>query len=102
FFDPALFSQKGAGTLYAIALLSGIPIFSVTMYSAAYFMTQFNASAAQSGRALLALALPLGAGQWAGGRLARRLGLRALLVSGLIALAVGEIVLAAGQSVASV
>lgn len=102
FFDPALFSQKGAGTLYAIALLSGIPIFSVTMYSAAYFMTQFNASAAQSGMALLALALPLGAGQWAGGRLARRLGLRALLVSGLIALAVGEIVLAAGQSVASV
>jgi MFS family permease len=94
FFDPALFSQRGPMMLYVIAAITGIPIFSVTMYSAAYFMAQFGASAAQAGLALLALALPLGAGQGVGGRLAKRLGARALLIGGLVALALGEVVLA--------
>jgi MFS family permease len=94
FFDPSLFSQRGPLLLYAIAAITGIPIFSVTMYSAAYYMAQFDASAAQAGLALLALALPLGAGQGLGGRLIKRAGARALLIAGLAALALGEIVLA--------
>ncbi len=94
FFDPDLFAQRGPVLLYAIAAVTGIPIFSVTMYSAAYYMAQFDASAAQAGFALLALALPLGAGQGLGGRLTKRVGGRALLVAGLGALAAGEVVLA--------
>ena len=94
FFDPSLFSQRGPVLLYAIAAITGIPIFSVTMYSAAYYMAQFDASAAQAGLALLALALPLGAGQGLGGRLIKRTGARVLLIAGLAALALGEIVLA--------
>lgn len=95
FFDPSLFSQRGPVLLYLIAAVTGIPIFSVTMYSAAYYMGQFNASAAQAGLALLALALPLGAGQAAGGRLTGRMGPRSLLIAGLIALVAGEVALAA-------
>ncbi len=94
FFDPSLFSHRGPMLLYSIAALTGIPIFSVTMYSAAYFMAQFGASAAQAGLALLALALPLGAGQGVGGSLAKRLGARVLLIAGLVALTSGELVLA--------
>ncbi len=94
FFDASLFAQRGPVLLYAIAAITGIPIFSVTMYSAAYYMAQFDASAAQAGLALLALALPLGAGQGLGGRLIKRAGARALLIAGLAALALGEIVLA--------
>jgi len=100
--DPALFKERGLSLVSVIAFLSGIPIFSVTMYAAAYYMAQFQATAANSGLALLALALPLGAGQGAGGRLTKRLGLKALLVAGLIALAAGEIVLALVPSRAGV
>ncbi|MDQ6766676.1 MAG: MFS transporter [Candidatus Eremiobacteraeota bacterium] len=94
FFDPSLFARRGPLLLYGIAVLTGIPIFSVTMYSAAYYMASFQASAAQAGFALLALALPLGAGQGVGGRLIRRTGARALLSAGLVALAAGEIAIA--------
>jgi len=93
-FDPGLFALRGPLLLFLIAALTGIPIFSVTMYSAAYYMAQFNASAAQAGLALLALALPLGAGQGLGGWLSKRASARALLMSGLVGLAAGEIMLA--------
>ena len=93
-FDPSLFAMRGPVLLYLIAALSGIPIFSVTMYSAAYYMAQFNASAAQAGLALLALALPLGAGQGLGSRISKRASARVLLVSGLMGLAAGEFMLA--------
>jgi MFS family permease len=102
FFDPSLFTQRGPLLLYAIAVLTGIPIFSVTMYSAAYYMTQFHASAAGAGVALLALALPLGAGQAVGGRLTKRTGARALLIAGIGALIVGEAALAAVHSLGGV
>jgi len=98
-FDPSLFAMRGPVLLYLIAALSGIPIFSVTMYSAAYYMAQFNASAAQAGLALLALALPLGAGQGFGSRLSKRVSARALLVSGLTGLAAGEFMLARAHTV---
>ncbi len=98
FFEPSLFTQNGPRLLYTIAVLTGIPIFSVTMYSAAYYMTQFHASAAQAGIALLALALPLGAGQGVGSRLARRMSARLLLIGGLAALTLGELALAGFQS----
>ena len=102
FFDPSLFTQRGPLLLYAIAAVTGIPIFSVTMYSAAYYMSQFGASAAQAGLALLALAVPLGVGQGAGGRLTKRLGGRVLLVAGIVALAAGELTLATLASVPGV
>jgi DHA2 family multidrug resistance protein-like MFS transporter len=101
-FDPAVFCMRGPGLLYLIAVLTGIPIFSVTMYSAAYYMAQFKASAGQAGLALLALALPLGAGQGLGGWLSKRTSARALLTCGLVGLATGEVLLAYAQSVLSV
>ncbi len=94
FFDPSLFTQRGPLALYVIAVLTGIPIFSVTIFSAAYYMVQFDASAARAGLALLALALPLGAGQGTGGRLCARVDARALLVAGLVAVAAGLLLLA--------
>jgi len=101
-FDPALFTMRGPRLLYLIAALTGIPIFSVTMYAAAYYMAEFNASAAQAGFALLALALPLGAGQGLGSRLAKRTSARALLIAGLVGLAVGEVVLAIAHAIPTV
>jgi MFS family permease len=98
FFEPALFLGRGPLALYAIALTTAVPIFSVTMYSATYYMLRFNASAAQAGVALLALAIPLGIGQAVGGRLARRTDLRVLLAAGIALLAAGEGVLAAAHS----
>ena len=101
-FDPAVFTMRGPLLLYLIAAITGIPIFSVTMYSAVYYMAQFHASAAQAGLALLALALPLGAGQGFGSRLARRASARVLLLGGLVGLAAGEVVLASGHTVLTV
>ncbi len=101
-FDPAVFRMRGPRLLYLIAALSGIPIFSVTMYSAAYYMAQFNASAAQAGLALLALALPLGAGQGLGGWLSKRTSARTLLTCGLAGLATGEVLLASAHTAPSV
>ena len=102
FFAPSLFTHRGPLLLYAIAVLTGIPIFGVTMYSAAYYMTQFNASAAAAGIALLALALPLGGGQGVGGRLTKRLGARSLLIAGMVVLIAGEAALAGLQSLGGV
>ena len=48
------------------------------------------------------LALPLGVGQGVGGRLTKGLGARALLVAGIIALAVGEALLATQHSLPGV
>lgn len=102
FFDSRLFSHRGPVLLSVIAAVTGIPIFSVTMYSATYYMTQFNASAAQAGVALLALALPLGIGQGLGARLVKRVGLRALLIAGVVILALGESILALSQTTIAV
>jgi MFS family permease len=87
--DPALFAERGLAIIYAIAFISGVPIFSVTMYAAAYYIAQFDATAAQSGLALLFLALPLGAGQAGGGALVNRFGAKAVLIMGIAALAIG-------------
>ena len=93
--DPALFAQRGPAFIYAIAFISGVPIFSVTMYGAAYYIAQFNATAAQSGLALLFLALPLGLGQAGGGGLVNRFGAKAVLIAGIVSLAAGLAVFAA-------
>jgi MFS family permease len=87
--DPSLFAQRGPALIYAIALVSGVPIFSVTMYAAAYYIAQFHSTAAESGIALLWLALPLGAGQAAGGVFVNRFGARTMLIAGIVALALG-------------
>jgi MFS family permease len=90
FFEASLFSERGPRLLYLIAAVTAIPIFSVTMYSAAYYIVQFGATAAQAGIALLALALPLGLGQALGGRYAKDRGPRFLLGAGILTLAIGE------------
>lgn len=87
--DPALLREPGTALVYAIAFVSAIPIFSVTIYSATYYMARFHASAAQAGLALLFLALPLGLGQGAGGRLLNRFGPKGVLATGLAVLAAG-------------
>jgi MFS family permease len=87
--DPALFAERGPAIIYAIAFISGVPIFSVTMYAAAYYIAQFDATAAQSGLALLFLALPLGVGQAGGGTLVNRFGAKTVLIMGIAALAIG-------------
>jgi MFS family permease len=87
--DPALFAERGPAIIYAIAFISGVPIFSVTMYAAAYYIAQFDATAAQSGLALLFLALPLGVGQAGGGALVNRFGAKTVLIMGVAALAIG-------------
>jgi MFS family permease len=92
--DPSLLRARGTAFVFAIAFVSGIPIFSVTMYAAAYYIAQFHASAAQSGLALLFLALPLGVGQGMGGGLVNRFGGKAVLISGLVALAAGLAIMA--------
>lgn len=102
FIDPALFASKGPALIYTIALLTGIPIFSITMYGAAYFIAQFHVSAASSGLALLALALPLGAAQGLAGRLAHTRDAKMLLLGGVVLLSCAEIVLATSQSIAGV
>ena len=102
FFEPALFAKRGPVLLYVIAAITGIPIFSVTMYSATYYMTQFHASAAQAGIALLALALPLGAGQGLGGWCSKRTDLRSLLAAGVVTVTIGEGILATAHSMLAV
>jgi MFS family permease len=102
FFEASLFAGRGPVLLYLIAAATAIPIFSVTMYSAAYYMVQFKATASQAGIALLALALPLGVGQAAGGRYAKAVDARALLAAGVVVLAVGEGILALSPTRAGV
>jgi len=94
--------SRGSGLIYLIAILSGIPIYSVTMYGAAYFMEQFHASAVSAGVALLALGIALGLGLSAGGALIPRVGPKNVLLLGAIALAAGDASLAALTSAAGV
>lgn len=92
--DPALFAARGPAMLYSIAVLFGIPGFSLTIYSATYYIAQFHSSAAQAGLALFGLAVLYVAGAIAGGALINRLGTRALLAAGAAIVAVAAAVLA--------
>jgi MFS family permease len=83
-FDPLLFAQGDTAAIYAIALLFGIPSFSLTIYSATYLIARFGATEAQSGLALFGLAVLYVAGAIAGGRAVRRYGARAPLAAGLV------------------
>jgi MFS family permease len=89
--DPALFAARGPALLYSIAILFGIPSFSLTIYSATYYIAQFHASAASAGLALFVLAVLYVAGAIAGGALINRFGTRPLLATGaaLVAVACG-------------
>ena len=89
--DPALFAAHGPAMLYSIAVIFGIPSFSLTIYSATYYIAQFHSSAAQAGIALFGLAALYVAGAIAGGALINRLGTRALLSAGagIVAVAAG-------------
>ena len=92
--DPSLFGARGPALVYAVALLSGIPIYSITMYGAAYYMEQFHASAAQAGIAMLALGIPLGVGLGVGGKLINRIGAKLTLIAGAAALVAGDAMMA--------
>ena len=92
--DPGLFDSPGPARVYAVAVLSGIPIYSITMYGAAYYIEQFHASAAQAGIAMLALGIPLGFGLGAGAKLINRIGARFTLVVGAVALTAGDALMA--------
>jgi MFS family permease len=100
--DPMLFSARGPAILYGIAVLFGIPSFSLTIYSATYYIAQFHASAAQAGLALFVLAALYVAGAIAGGALINRLGSRPLLTAGALLVAVSAAMLAWMTSTADV
>ncbi|MBV8170767.1 MAG: MFS transporter [Candidatus Eremiobacteraeota bacterium] len=93
--DPVLLSRSGPALVFAIAFVSAIPIFSVTIYSAAYYIARFHANAAEAGIALLFLAIPLGIGQGGGGHLLNRFGAKAMLSTGIASLSAGLACLAA-------
>jgi MFS family permease len=92
--DPALFAARGPALLYSIAVLFGIPGFSLTIYSATYYIAQFHASAAAAGLALFVLAVLYVAGAIAGGTLINRFGTRPLLAAGAGLVAAATAVLA--------
>jgi MFS family permease len=92
--DPSLFAARGPALLYTIAVVFGIPSFSLTIYSATYFIAQFHASAAQAGIALFFLAVLYVAGAIAGGALINRFGARTLLAAGAFLVAVAAASLA--------
>lgn len=100
--DPALFAERGPATLYALAVLFGIPSFSLTIYSATYFIAQFHSSAATAGLALFVLAVLYVGGAIAGGALINRLGTRALLCTGVVFVAVSVGLLAGLTSIDAV
>lgn len=83
-FDPRLFAGRGPGLLYAIAFLFGIPSFSLTIYSATYYIAQFNASEMQSGLALFDLATAYVIGAICGGQAVRAVGAKVPLGAGLV------------------
>jgi MFS family permease len=89
-----LFAARGPAMLYGIAVLFGIPSFSLTIYSATYYIAQFHASAAQAGLALFVLAAVYVAGAIAGGALINRLGSRSLLSAGAVLVAISAAMLA--------
>jgi predicted MFS family arabinose efflux permease len=92
--DPVLFAARGPAMLYGIAALFGIPSFSLTIYSATYYIAQFHASAAQAGLALFVLATLYVFGAIAGGALINRLGSRALLSAGAVLVTISAAMLA--------
>jgi MFS family permease len=97
-FEPALFVGRGPSLVYLIALLFGVPSFSLTIYSATYFIAQFNATEAQSGIALFGLAAAYVIGAIVGGQAVRRLGPKAPLLAGLICAGVSLALLASVDS----
>ncbi|HEY7981828.1 MAG TPA: MFS transporter [Candidatus Eremiobacteraceae bacterium] len=92
--DPGLFAARGPAMLYGIAVLFGIPSFSLTIYSATYYIAQFHASAAQAGSVLFVLAALYVAGAIAGGALINRFGSRALLAAGAVFVTIAASMLA--------
>ena len=82
-FDPELFAGRGPTLVYAIAFAFGLPSFTLTIYSATYFIAAFGASEAQSGLALFALAAAYVAGAIVGGAAVRTAGAKTPLVGGL-------------------
>jgi MFS family permease len=82
-FDPVLFADRGSALIYIVAFLFGVPAFSLTIYSATYFIAQFGANEVESGLALFVLAVLYVAGAIAGGQAVRRVGAVAPLLAGL-------------------
>jgi MFS family permease len=82
-FDPLIFEGFGPKLIYAIAFLFGIPSFSLTIYSATYFIAQFDATATQGGMALFVLAVLYVIGAIAGGQAVRVFGEKLPLFAGL-------------------
>ncbi len=93
-FDPAALEGRGPGLVFATAFVFGIPSFSLTIYSATYFIAQFGATPAQSGLALFALAGAYVAGAIVGGSLVKRVGAIPPLVCGLAISGAALVVLA--------
>ena len=93
-FEPALFRGRGPSLVYLIALLFGVPSFSLTIYSATYFIAQFKATEAQSGFALFGLAAAYVAGAIAGGQAVRRTRAKAPLLAGFACTGVALVLLA--------
>lgn len=100
--DPSLFAARGPALLYSIAVVFGIPSFSLTIYSATYFIAQFHATAAQAGVALFFLAVLYVGGAIVGGALINRFGARTLLAAGAFLVAAATASLAGLTSLPSV
>ncbi|MDQ2816657.1 MAG: MFS transporter [Candidatus Eremiobacteraeota bacterium] len=100
--DPSLFAQRGPALIYAIAFVSGVPVFSIMIYSAAYVIARFGVSATQSGMLLLVLAVLLGIGSFGGGRLVDRLGAKPLMLAGMVSLMLGALLFGVGNSLPTV
>lgn len=83
-FDPSLFCGRGPLMLYTLALCFGVPSFTLTIYSATYFIARFTATEAQAGLALFGLAVAYVVGAIAGGQAGRRAGNATTLIVGLI------------------
>jgi len=96
-FDPDLF-ENGTGFVYVIALLFGVPSFTLTIYSATYFIARFGASAAQSGLALFGLATLYAIGAVVGGRAVRSAGEKPPLATGLVLAGIGLLALMIASS----
>jgi len=84
-FELTLFRGRGPALLYAIAVCFGVPSFTLTIYSATYFIARFGATEAQAGLALFGLAVAYVVGAIAGGQAGRRIGNVPTLVAGLAA-----------------
>jgi len=97
-FDPELFHGRGPLLVYVIALVFGLPSFSLTIYSATYLIAAFGASEAQSGLALFGLAAAYVAGAIAGGRATRTMGSKIPLIGGVLGTGVALASLAAFPS----